>query len=126
MISEIDSVLSLLDDNKDALLINLLNEKKSTKVLINEMEFDANCIKQSERVCNEILDDAVDETLENSPYYQKLQRIQGIDCDGCKYAEFVPSKTFLDDPEFYDRHPDLKRGWWSSKDTKITACVQCE
>lgn len=125
MIKEIDSVLSLLDDNKDMLLISLLNEKKSTKVFINDMEFDSNCIKQSERVCNEILDAAVEETLENTPYYQKIKKILSSDCDGCKHAEYSFHDTYLKDPEFYERHNHLERGWWKPKNSNITACVQC-
>ncbi len=86
MISEIDSVISLLDQDIDLLLISLLEQKKSTKTLIANFEINAYTKKRVIDDLENTIQETCMEELERSEYYSKIVRISSQKCDTCKHA----------------------------------------
>ena len=86
MISEIDSVISLLDQDIDLLLISLLEQKKSTKTLIANFEINAYTKKRVIDDLENTIQETCMEELEMSEYYSKIVRISENDCDKCKHS----------------------------------------
>ena len=86
MISEIDSVLSLLDKDADLLLITLLEQKKSKKTLVAKFEINAYTKKRVIDELENTINATCIEELERSDYYLKLKKISKNNCDNCKHS----------------------------------------
>lgn len=87
MIEQIDSVLEILDGEKDHLLIELLKQKKETKVKISKFEFDSNNAKTAKSRINNVLYNAKEELLSNYPAYGKIRSIlERFGCYECPFG----------------------------------------
>jgi hypothetical protein len=87
MNSEIDLVISLLDKDKDCLLIALLRQKKESKVFIQNKEFDAaDCVIAKKRI-DKLLIFTKEQILDNHKYYRKIENIlEKNSCYGCRFS----------------------------------------
>jgi hypothetical protein len=106
MISEIDSVISLLDHDIDLLLISLLEQKKSTKTLIANFEINAYTRKRVIDDCENTIHETCMEELQKSEYYSKIVKISGKDCRTCKHSVRQVMYFKSGDVEYQSRNKD--------------------
>jgi hypothetical protein len=97
MIDEINSVLNILDSEKDPLLIELLKQKKETKAKIGKFEFDVNEVKPAKNRIDKVLYYAKEEFLSNNTKYDKIQSIlKNFSCQNCPFSvdKFIPNNGY--------------------------------
>jgi hypothetical protein len=109
MISEIDSVISLLDQDIDLLLISLLEQKKNTKTLVAQFEIDAYTKKRVIDDCENTIHETCIEELEKSEYYKKILRISEVNCRTCKHSKTKIVHLYSGDME-YQAHNEQRIG----------------
>ena len=110
MINEIDSVISLLDQDIDLLLISLLEQKKSKKTLVAKFEINAYTKKRVIDELENTIHSTCMEELERSDYYLKLKKISDNNCDKCKHSIIKTTRLKYSGDIEYKSHNENRIG----------------
>ena len=131
MIDHIDAVLELLDSEKDHLLIELLKQKRESKVKIGSFQFSSDLIYQVNKNISFLMKEPSLEIVKNDKFLNRLKAIDdNSNCDDCKFAVTIEKEDPIYGPiEPYKWMDETRIGCQRcfEKTTKIYSYIrECE